>query len=182
MHFTVDLLSLIYLQWRLHTINGTRHMSIHDFDRLVQERRNSSALAMELRLSCINPWVWSFCCHRLEIISYHTFKSNFVGPAISIIMLIEDMNQIKLLCVLRSCAISKYLTYCTHWCSSVSNEPQIKPTLEEHYTWLKAQLRQFQAPHMSSFKLVYRLAVHLNVRKMCDERVWLNFGDLTSIM
>ena len=31
-----------------------------DIDRLVQERRNSSALAMELRFSCINP---SICLH-----------------------------------------------------------------------------------------------------------------------
>ena len=27
-------------------------------DRLMQERRNSSALAMELRLSCTNPFIW----------------------------------------------------------------------------------------------------------------------------
>ena len=30
----------------------------HDIDRLVKERRNSRALAMELRLSCINPSMW----------------------------------------------------------------------------------------------------------------------------
>ena len=30
----------------------------HHIDGLVQERRNSSALAMELRLSCINPLTW----------------------------------------------------------------------------------------------------------------------------
>ena len=30
-----------------------------DVNRLVQERRNSSTLAMELRLSCINPLLWS---------------------------------------------------------------------------------------------------------------------------
>ena len=30
----------------------------HDFDGLVQERRNSSALAMELRLSCTNPSIY----------------------------------------------------------------------------------------------------------------------------
>ena len=31
----------------------------HDnIDKLVQERHNSSALAMELRLSCINPWIY----------------------------------------------------------------------------------------------------------------------------
>ena len=35
--------------------NNTRY----DIDGLVQERRNSSALAMELRLSCTNPSVWS---------------------------------------------------------------------------------------------------------------------------
>ena len=29
--------------------------SLHYIDGLVQERRNSSALAMELRLSCTNP-------------------------------------------------------------------------------------------------------------------------------
>ena len=30
------------------------------FDGLVQERRNSSALAMELRLSCTNPLIFKF--------------------------------------------------------------------------------------------------------------------------
>ena len=38
-------------------------------DGLVQERRNSSALAMELRLSCTNPSVWSFCFMR----EHHNF-------------------------------------------------------------------------------------------------------------
>ena len=32
---------------------------------LVQERRNSSASAMELRLSCSNPSVWSVCIIKL---------------------------------------------------------------------------------------------------------------------
>ena len=32
---------------------------LSDISGLVQERRNSSALAMELRLSCTNPWI----CH-----------------------------------------------------------------------------------------------------------------------
>ena len=32
----------------------------HDIDGLVQERRNSSALALELRLSCINPLIWYY--------------------------------------------------------------------------------------------------------------------------
>ena len=30
-------------------------------DGLVQERRNSSALALELRLSCTNPFIFAFC-------------------------------------------------------------------------------------------------------------------------
>ena len=30
----------------------------HNIDGLVQERRNSSVLAMELRLSCTNPSIW----------------------------------------------------------------------------------------------------------------------------
>ena len=41
-------------------IRGRGHM-----DGLVQEKRNSSALAMELRLSCTNPSIWwtSIWCH-----------------------------------------------------------------------------------------------------------------------
>ena len=34
-------------------------LTYHQLDGLVQERRNSSVLAMELRLSCINPSNWS---------------------------------------------------------------------------------------------------------------------------
>ena len=34
-------------------------MQYYDIDGLVQERRNSSALAMELRLSCTNPSKYS---------------------------------------------------------------------------------------------------------------------------
>ena len=36
-------------------------MDLHpsgQIDELVQERRNSSALAMELRFSCTNPSIW----------------------------------------------------------------------------------------------------------------------------
>ena len=35
-------------------------------DELVQERRNSSALAMELRLSCINPSKWTGTHHQMN--------------------------------------------------------------------------------------------------------------------
>ena len=34
-------------------------LSTKHIDGLVQERRNSSVLAMELRISCINPSIWS---------------------------------------------------------------------------------------------------------------------------
>ena len=43
--------------------NGMDHL-----DGLVQERRNSSALAMELRLSCINP---SICAHFSKTLAEH---------------------------------------------------------------------------------------------------------------
>ena len=42
-----------YIIWKL------RFCLCHDdFDSLVQERRNSSVLAVELRLSCTNPLIW----------------------------------------------------------------------------------------------------------------------------
>ena len=45
---------------RHHQYPSRNHVvSDHYLDGLVQERRNSSALAMELRLSCINPLIWS---------------------------------------------------------------------------------------------------------------------------
>ena len=34
------------------------HLCVRHIDGLVQERRNSSALALESRLSCINPWIY----------------------------------------------------------------------------------------------------------------------------
>ena len=44
-------------------VNTLRHV-----DGLVQERRNSSALVMELRLSCTNPsmyiWCWPHIKHK----------------------------------------------------------------------------------------------------------------------
>ena len=38
---------------------GCQGGSIHHIDGFVQERRNSSALAMELRLSCTNPSIYN---------------------------------------------------------------------------------------------------------------------------
>ena len=46
----------IYSLNKLFNANGiVGDFGYHDIDGLVQERRNSSALAMELRLSCTNP-------------------------------------------------------------------------------------------------------------------------------
>ena len=39
--------------------NMTKQFCVEHTDGLVQERRNSSALAMELRLSCINPSIYA---------------------------------------------------------------------------------------------------------------------------
>ena len=36
----------------------------YHIDGLMQERRNSSALAMELRLSCLNPSIYKIVCYR----------------------------------------------------------------------------------------------------------------------
>ena len=46
---TIDVWDIVAEQ----TVSLTLHI-----DGLVQERRNSSALAMELRLSCTNPSIW----------------------------------------------------------------------------------------------------------------------------
>ena len=40
-------------------------MEYHHLDGLVQERRNSSALAMELCLSCINPSIYANINHNV---------------------------------------------------------------------------------------------------------------------
>ena len=49
------------IQWYL-LITGS--IITQHFDGLVQEKRNSSALAMELRLSCTNPWNWYKCDNK----------------------------------------------------------------------------------------------------------------------
>ena len=52
--------------------SGVCHTSQH-IDRLVQERRDSSALAMELRLSYTNPSIWlskSFCAAALGVTTW----------------------------------------------------------------------------------------------------------------
>ena len=48
----------LQLVWRSGTSRFHLWASKLQIDRLVQERRNSSALAMELRLSCIDPSKW----------------------------------------------------------------------------------------------------------------------------
>ena len=44
--------------------------SPEQFDGLVQERRNSSALAMELRLSYTNPSGWYYVTFRYQFAGY----------------------------------------------------------------------------------------------------------------
>ena len=47
---------------------GFYHKIHHNIDGLVQERRNSSALAMELRLSCTNPLTFGLMIHAYALI------------------------------------------------------------------------------------------------------------------
>ena len=49
-------------------------------DGLMQERRNSSALAMELRLSCTNPWIWT-CVY--VVIYWTNYISETLGDPIN---------------------------------------------------------------------------------------------------
>ena len=44
--------------WRIWVNVSHESKSTHDIDGLVHERRNSSALAMELCLSCTDPLIW----------------------------------------------------------------------------------------------------------------------------
>ena len=54
----------------------TKFISLIDIDRLVQERRNSSALAMELCLSCINPSIWEQHFSWIQY-KYNTHDTNY---------------------------------------------------------------------------------------------------------
>ena len=49
-------------------------------DGLVQERRNSSALAMELRLSCTNPSIWT--CYSCTLYSTHSWLQRYISLAL----------------------------------------------------------------------------------------------------
>ena len=53
------------------------HQPINYMDGLVQERRNSSALAMELRLSCINPSIW-----WLNSLGFGPYHKTMISPKI----------------------------------------------------------------------------------------------------
>ena len=52
------------------------HLTIIDIDGLLQERRNSSALAMELRLSCTNP---SICSSFIDMERLSLWQPNHQG-------------------------------------------------------------------------------------------------------
>ena len=50
---------------------------LYHFDGLMQERRNSSALAMELRLSCTKPSIWASSFTKP---SWHVHTSHITAP------------------------------------------------------------------------------------------------------
>ena len=73
------------LPWPFQHIQQASHggakFKIHDdIDGLVQERRNSSALAMELRLSCTNPLTWKCFCITGLLWGQSTFGQWLVSP------------------------------------------------------------------------------------------------------
>ena len=53
----------------------------------MQERRNSSALAMELRLSCINPSIHMYLGHRSLFISLLTCRSKSLGGVVGCVLI-----------------------------------------------------------------------------------------------
>ena len=56
----------------------TMHQHTH-IDGLVQKRCNSSALEMELRISCINPYTYSLSCLALCVSPWWPLFSTFHG-------------------------------------------------------------------------------------------------------
>ena len=65
-----NLTTVIEYQWVFFSMAGRISYSwwCHEIDGLVQERRNSSALAMELRLSCTNPLKWKHFAHHCPFV------------------------------------------------------------------------------------------------------------------
>ena len=83
----IDLFSMLDNMFVLNILNWrSQHNSIPDIDGLVEERHNSSALAMELRLSCINPSIYPGLLVRQdwELIFRYTFhRTNYFRRYIS---------------------------------------------------------------------------------------------------
>ena len=55
--------------WLIRVISCRISTNSHEIEALVQERRNSSALAMELHLSCTNPSKWKCFLQRWPFVS-----------------------------------------------------------------------------------------------------------------
>ena len=70
-----------------HTREAMRHI-----DELIKERRNASALAMELRLSCINPSTWSYGISTLSFVLLHRWRRIWCG----ICLFLDISNYIEL--------------------------------------------------------------------------------------
>ena len=51
-------MSITPIRFNLTLQVGVAHAAWKQLDRMVQERRNASASAMDLRLSCIDPTNW----------------------------------------------------------------------------------------------------------------------------
>ena len=79
---------------------NTRHGSLKDIDGLVQERHNSIANALELRLSCTNPSIWLLiradrvCSNQFNLFLYKIVREN-PCPSIYIDIWLEENTNFK---------------------------------------------------------------------------------------
>ena len=112
----------------------------HYFEGLAQERRNSSALAMELCLSCTNPsswsqyhiikWIFSWYCsyHKMKYRVHHFHMYTYIKWFLAYIYIYICMNEINGLVQEGSNSIVnavELLQYCTKpsrwvWIGSVN--------------------------------------------------------------
>ena len=82
--YTTDLLHTIDLAWTWpKEIAGGDIHCICYINGLVQGRRNSNALALELRLSCTNPSIWEHLCFERITFEYNILR-DFIYQGVSI--------------------------------------------------------------------------------------------------
>ena len=79
---------------------------LHRIDGLVQERRKSNALAMELRISCTNPSTWNVWTSKYTILHYCLLgktannMSDISAPIFPLSVVISTLLQCADICVL----------------------------------------------------------------------------------